>query len=189
MRPLIALVLGIALLPACVSQSGYLNNRGADFVDIFRGNLEFGAGIGAKLEATRLIQLGVLYSHNVFAVGLENRAVGAWRQSVFTWGVLVGEREESTHPIPYVSGSYGYHFGDEQGDVFRGSEHGGGLDLLTFRIEAMLVLGVDFEFRFGEFLDFLAGIFQFDPSSDDVDYKSRPPTDPSATEDEASTAG
>ena len=176
MRSVLASLLALALLPACASND-YLNNRGADFVDILRGKVMFGPGIGLKGEATRVIHAGILYNHNSFAAGLGNRELGVWRESAFSWGLIVGHHEEiDTNPIPYLSGSYGWNFsGDEGGGVFETSGYGGALDLLTFRATAMLVVGIDLEVRVGEVLDFLAGIFQFDPSGDDVKTVRPPP--------------
>lgn len=196
MRPVLALLLSLALFPGCVSQSGYLNNRAADAVDIFRGNVQFGATFGVKLEATRLLHLGILYSHRAYALGLHNREVGIWRSSAFSWGLLVGHHDEiDTEPLPWVSDSYGWDFAARDGEYFDPGEEGGALDLLTFRASAMLVLGLDLEFRLGELIDFLGGIVGFDLSQDDVDYatisnpggdddlgsdRPKPPTGPEA---------
>jgi hypothetical protein len=171
MRSVLALILGLALLPACATQSDYLNNRGADVADILRGKLMFGPGIGIKAEATRVLHAGILYSRRAFAIGLGNREAGTWRESVLSWGALVGYHDEyETEPIPYLSGSYGWNFaGGDDGGVFETSGHGGALDLLTFRLSAMLVIGFDIELRVGEIIDFFAGIAQFDPSGDDVE--------------------
>lgn len=166
-RTAVALLLAL-LLPGCVANK-YINNRAGDLADILRGHLMFGPGIGVKGEATRVIHGGVLYTHRTFAAGLHNRAVGTWRESLFSWGVVAGHHSErALERVPFVSGSYGWAFGSgEGGGVFEPSPHAGALDLLTFRGTAMLVLGIDIEVRVGELLDFLAGLAQFDPSDDD----------------------
>ncbi|RKY19118.1 MAG: hypothetical protein DRQ55_11480 [Planctomycetota bacterium] len=169
MRSALVLLLALALLPAC-SSNDYLNNRGGDVVDILRGKVMFGPGIGAKGEFTRVLHGGILYSHKSFAAGIGNRELGVWRESVFTWGLLIGYHDERyTSPIPYLSGSYGWVFGSgEDGGVLESSGYGGALDLLTVRGTLQLVVGIDIEFRFGELLDFFAGLAAFDPVGDDV---------------------
>jgi len=165
---IVALVLTLACwLPGCGTRNAYLVNRGGDVVDILRIHGMFGPGIAAKAEVTRLLQFGFIVTHNSFAGGLENRAFGGWRESLLSWGLFVGQHSETLSGIDRYSGDYGWSFGDD-GDVFYTSA-GSGLDLLTFRVTGMFILGLDVDFRFGELLDFVAGIFQFDPSGDDID--------------------
>ncbi|MDG2148736.1 MAG: hypothetical protein P8N09_04345 [Planctomycetota bacterium] len=173
MRALATLLLSLALfLPGCSGRDNYLTNRVADFSDIIRVQFMAGAGVGAKVEATRLLQLGFVYTHNNFAWGWANRRLGAWRESIRSWGLIVGHySEEVGPPMDYYSGDYGWTFG-ENGVGFQTATGGLDLDLLTFRGTAMLFLGADLEVRLGEVIDFIAGIFQFDPAADDRDYEN-----------------
>jgi hypothetical protein len=172
MRAIAAVILSLALiLPGC-SRDNYLTNRVADFSDIIRFQLMAGAGVGLKVEATRLLQLGGVYTHNNYAWGWANRSLGAWRESIRSWGLIVGHySEEVSSPRDYYSGDYGWTFGDG-GLGFQTATGGLDLDLLTFRGTAMFLIGVDLEVRLGEVIDFIAGIFQFDPAGDDRDYEN-----------------
>ncbi len=173
MRALAACLLtSLLVFPACATRDNYVVNRVADFSDILRVHLMFGPGIAVKAEATRLLHLGGAYTHNTFAWGWHNRAVGAWRESIRSWGLLVGHHEEEIGPpLDYYSGDYGWTFG-EGGMGFQPATGEFDLDLLTFRAQLMLLIGIDLEVRVGEVLDFVAGIFQFDPAADDRDYEN-----------------
>ena len=166
------LIAATALTPGC-ARNNYLTNRVADLGDIIRVSGMAGAGIAIKGEATRLLHLGGAFTHEVYAAGWHNRALGTWQESVRSWGLIVGYHDEiDITKIGEYSGSYGWTFG-EGGMSFQPAADGKyNLDLLTFRIQLMLLLGIDFELRVGEVLDFVAGIFQFDPAGDDKDYES-----------------
>lgn len=173
MKRLTACLLALALLPACASRNNYMLNRGADLADVFRGHIMFGPGFAAQIEATRVLSLGVTYERNVFAWGLANRELATWRETISGWGVLVGNHhEESVAPLESVSGSYGWEFGESAGGSFVAPPGATALDLLTFRLTLMAVVGFDIELRLGEAFDFAAGLFQFDPVGDDLDYES-----------------
>jgi len=173
MKRFAACLLALALLPACASRNNYMLNRGADLADVFRGHVMFGPGFAAQVELTRVLSLGVTYERNVFAWGLANRELASWRETIFGWGVLVGHHhEESVAPLDSISGSYGWEFGESAGGSFVAPSGSTGLDLLTFRATFMAVVGLDLEFRLGEAFDFAVGLFQFDPSGDDLDYQS-----------------
>jgi len=188
MRILSVCLLSLALLPSCASRNNYVINRGADLADILRIHVMFGPGIAAKVEATRLLHLGAEYTHKTFAWGFHNREVGAWRETIWSWGLVVGAHNEQIERIDRVSGSYGWAFGGE-GGAFHAAEGAGGLDLLTFRGTLMLVVGLDLEVRVGEVLDFLAGLAQFDPSGDDRNYETMKAPDEPAPEAPPATAG
>lgn len=176
MRILSACLFAVLLVaPGCASGRNYAVNRGADLVDILRLHVMAGPGIGVKAEATRLIHAGILFEQSCFAWGLHNRAVSPWKESVFSWGLVVGYHDETVERIPVLSGDYGWRFDNEgEGGVFQAADPSGNLtlDLLTFRGAVMLLVGIDLEVRVGEVLDFVAGIFQFDPSGDDVDVEA-----------------
>lgn len=180
MRLLAVCLLSAVLAPGCASGKNYAINRSADLADIIRGHIMFGPGIAVKLEATRLLHAGGTYTHNTFAWGIHNRAISAWRESSWSWGLIVGAHHEDVTGVDYVSGSYGWDFtGEGESGVFKTATGGLDLDLLTCRGTLMLFVGLDLEVRVGEVLDFIAGIFQFDPSGDDADYESmRRPAEP-----------
>ncbi len=169
-------LLSLSLLTSCSSTnaSDYLLNRGGDLVDIVRLHVMFGKGVAVKLDVTRGLQLGIGWESNVWAWGLANREVAGWRESIFTWGLLLGyhDEKEIVGIDGWYSHSYGWRFGAEGGSTFTASEPDNPLDFLTLRGTLMLVVGVDAEIRFGEVIDFLVGIFQFDPAGDDRPYST-----------------
>lgn len=167
----LALILALSLLPACATTTAgdYFTNRGADLVDILRIHGAAGRAFAVKADVFRMIHLGIGWEGNAYAWGLANREVCGWREKVFTWGLLLGHHQEQITGTSEnrVSGSYGWTFG-EKGNGFQVADPGNWLDILSVRGTAMVGIGLDVEVRVGEFLDFLAGIFQFDPAADDV---------------------
>jgi hypothetical protein len=171
LAPLFALIL--LGLPACASGSGgsYLFNRGGDLVDILRLHVMGGKGGAVKLEVTRLLHLGLGW-YEAKAWGLHNRELGVWSEKVTDWGLLLGYHNEvEVWDIPRYSGSYGWSFADDGGSFFQEADPGNPLDFLTVRGTLMLFIGIDVEVRVGEVIDFVVGIFQFDPADDDGDYR------------------
>ncbi len=174
MKTFAALLLTLVLLPAChtTPTKNYFVNRGGDLTDILRGHVMWGKGIALKLEVTRLLHLGGGW-WDAQAWGLSNREVGGWHEQVGTWGLILGEyHERDVYDIDRVSGSYGWRFAEEGGTSFHQADPDNPLDLLTVRADLMLFVGIDLEVRVGEVIDFVAGIFQFDPANDDNDYTS-----------------
>ncbi len=172
MKKLGAVLLALTLLPACATTSAgdYFVNRGGDLVDILRLHIAAGKGVAIKAEATRFLHAGIGWESDVWAWGLANREITKWRESVFTWGLLLGHHEERSivgTSEGRVSGTYGWYFG-EKGNGFQMADEDNMLDVLTFRGTLMLGIGIDAELRLGEVIDFLAGIFQFDPAGDDL---------------------
>ena len=167
----LALILALTLLPACATTSAgdYFVNRGADLVDILRIHGAAGRAFVAKADVFRMIHLGIGWEGNAYAWGLANREVTGWREKVFTWGLFLGHHQETITGTSEnrVSGSYGWTFG-EKGNGFQVADPGNWLDILSVRGTAMVGIGLDVEVRVGEVIDFLAGIFQFDPAGDDV---------------------
>jgi hypothetical protein len=174
MKILAACALVLGLLPSCAGPNAgdYLQNRGGDLADILRLNLKAGKGASAKLEVTRGLHLGIGWESGVWAAGLANREINHWRESVYTWGLILGyhEEREIVGIDGRYSGSYGWNFAPEGGSSFDSADPGNPLDFLTVRATAMLFLGIDAEVRVGEVIDFLVGIFQFDPANDDHPY-------------------
>lgn len=179
MKTLATCLLSLALLPACATQTmgDYLQNRGGDLVDVLRVNVKAGRGIGAKIEYTRMLHLGFGWEQNVWAAGLGNREVTRWQQSLVTWGLLLGYHDEREvrgieSSMNTYSGSYGWTFFQGGGNAFAAADPSNPLDLLTFRGSIMLGIGADVEVRVGEIVDFVVGIFQFDPAGDDHVYSA-----------------
>jgi hypothetical protein len=174
MKKLCACLLSLALLPACANTtaSDYFMNRGGDFVDMLRLNAKAGAGIGVKVEWTRFLHLGFVYEHSVWAAGLANRELGYWNESIVSWGLLLGHHQETINSglDGKMSGSYGWVFGKDGGNVMQFPEADNPLDMLNLRMIWMIGLGLDADIRVGEGLDFILGLFQFDPANDDLDY-------------------
>jgi len=170
MRRFVPLLLAAMLLSACRTQENYLLNRGGDLADVIRIAGMAGKGVGVKLEGTQLVHVGAGIYDEVRAAGVANREVTDWTMSGWDWGVLVGYHHEETTGIPYYSGSYGWDFYGAGPGTFVAADPENSLDLLTLRGTLMLGLGLDLQLRVGELLDFLAGIFQFDPARDDYDY-------------------
>ena len=174
-KPLLASLRSLALClpPACASGSGgsYLINRGGDLVDIVRFHVMAGKGGAVKLEVTRLLQLGAGW-YEAKAWGLHNRELGIWNEKITDWGLVLGYHNEAeVYDIPRVSGSYGWTFAEDGGSFFQEADPGNPLDFLTVRGTLFLFLGADVEVRVGEVIDFVVGIFQFDPANDDGDYR------------------
>ena len=170
-----ALLLSLTLLPACASSEGgnYFVNRGGDLVDIFRFNLQAGKGAAVKFEVTRMLQLGAGWFDGK-AWGLSNRQVTWWNYKYTDWGLVLGYYNEiNTAPIDYYSGSYGWTFPEGGGSYFQPAQPDNPLDLLTVRAKLCIFIGVDVSIRVGEVIDFIAGLFSFDPSNDDGDYRDQ----------------
>jgi len=172
MKKLAAVLLSLVLLPACASTSAgdYFINRGGDLVDVVRIHVVAGKAAAVKADAFRFIHAGIGWESDAWAWGLANREVTKWRESVFTWGLVLGHHDERSvtgTTEGRVSGSYGWKFG-EKGNSFEFADENNWLDVLTVRGTLMLGLGLDVEARVGEAIDFLCGIFQFDPAGDDL---------------------
>jgi hypothetical protein len=174
-KTLAAALLSFALLPACAntSASDYLTNRANDVVDILRINFKAGAGIGAKVEWTRFLGLGIEYDYKVWAAGIANRELTYWNASMWSWGLLLNSHDETIHSglsDGRLSGDYGWQFGKEGGNFINLNDPNNPLDMLNMRYMLMAGIGFDFDIRVGEALDFLVGLFQFDPANDDLEY-------------------
>jgi hypothetical protein len=174
-------LLSLALLPACANTSGsdYALNRINDFGDIVRFNVKAGAGIGVEYEWTRMVGLGLLYEHKCWAAGWGNRELGYWNETIFFWGVVIMHHEETINEgmDGYYSGSYGWEFGKEGGNVIQLNDPNNPLDMINARLTVMAGIGADLDVRVGEFFDFLAGLAQFDPAGDDHHYSEMKRTD------------
>jgi hypothetical protein len=174
MKKLGSCLLSLALLPACANTtaSDYFLNRAGDFVDIVRVNVKAGAGIGAKIEYTRILGAGLLYEYNCWAAGLANRELAYWNETIFSWGLFLAHHEETINSglDGRMSGSYGWVFGKGGGNLIEFADPDNPLDMINMRGQLMLGLGADLDIRVGEAIDFVLGLFQFDPAHDDRNY-------------------
>ena len=173
MKKLLAAALLSIALPSCANTSGadYALNRINDVGDILRFNLKGGAGIGVEYEWTRMAGVGLLYEYKCWAVGWGNRELAYWNESILFWGLLVMHHQETINsgPSPY-SGSYGWVFGKEGGNVMEFNDPNNPLDMINTRLTVMAGIGADVDVRVGEAIDFIVGLFQFDPAGDDHHY-------------------
>ncbi|HTE05159.1 MAG TPA: hypothetical protein VK824_03105 [Planctomycetota bacterium] len=167
MRRAALLVVVLALLPACQGQKNYWQNRANDVVDIVRGHVMWGKALGAQVEATRFLSLGWSSEQDAGAWGLHKRALGSWHETVTTWGLILGRHEEhKVSGIPRVSGTYGWTFG-KGWPHYDSAESKAFMDWFAVRATAAVFIGLDFELRLGEVVDFVGGFFTWDPSQDD----------------------
>jgi len=185
---LAAALLSFSLLPACANTSGsdYALNRLNDVGDILRVNVKAGAGVGLQFEWTRMVGIGVLYEYKTWAAGWSNREMAYWNQSIFYWGLVVQHYSEQINSgIDRNSGSYGWQFNKGGGNVMELNDPDNPLDMINVRLNAMLGIGADIDLRIGEFFDFLVGLAQFDPASDDHEYSEMKRVEREAEEAEA----
>ncbi|HZM00735.1 MAG TPA: hypothetical protein VFD43_10830 [Planctomycetota bacterium] len=174
MKKLLAATLLAIALPSCAhnAASDYALNRINDLGDAARFSVKAGAGIGIEYEWTRMAGIGLLYEYKCWSAGWSNRELGYWNESIFFWGFIVMHRQEDIHsgsPNPY-SGSYGWVFGKEGGNIIELNQPNNPLDMINARLTVMLGLGADLDLRVGEWIDFAVGLFQFDPAGDDHHY-------------------
>jgi len=173
MKKLLAATLLALSLPACANNSAgdYALNRINDFGDILRVNVKAGAGIGVEYEWTRMVGIGLLYEYKCWAAGWGNRELAYWNETILFWGAFVMHHQETINsgPSPYT-GSYGWVFEKGGGNLIEMNDPKNPLDMINVRLTAMLGIGADIDLRLGEAVDFVVGIFQFDPSGDDHYY-------------------
>jgi len=167
-------LLGVLLLGqlcGCAGLADYAHDRGADAVDIVRGHVMVGLGIDAMVQVTRGLRLGVGY-YEAQCAGLRRRALGTWQERVEEGGCLfLHGRFEHTQGIPRVSGSFGTVPPWGPGRLLQPDETW--VDLFDLRVTAMVGLGLDVELRLGQLVDFVGGIFLWDPARDDEPVEGR----------------
>jgi len=177
-----AAALLLTLTAGCVSASGprdtagWLEARGADFMDMFGVRLGFGAGLGAYVRVTEYAQLGFmmrgpdqrelpkpedtnLRSVPCLMVGTIGRYGGAWFDA--TRELMVPGWSSRDRDGLYIDREViaGYVSPHGRLDNWRGSV-GGGVHLL--------LIGAAAEVNPYEIFDFLGGLVGYDPSGDDV---------------------
>jgi hypothetical protein len=166
-RRLPALALLLVLLPACGSQKHYAENRFRDLTDIVRGHIMAGKVLGAQVEATRFLSLGWTTEDKAWSAGWHKRAFDKWHETISTWGLILGRHEEKlVYGIPRVSGTYGWSFGGGW-PTYDSTPTKAFWDWFTLRATVAVLIGIDFELRLGEVIDFAGGLFTWDPSEDD----------------------
>lgn len=166
-RPTASVFAAVLLaLSACAPLADYASDRGGDAADMLRFHVMAGFGADAMLEATRALRLGAgLYEAQ--CAGLHRRAFGTWHERVEEGGAFfVHGRLESVTGIPRVSGSYGTLPPWGPARLLQPDETW--VDLFVLRATAMAGLGIDVEVRLGQVLDFLGGLFLWDPAQDDA---------------------
>lgn len=194
-----AAALILVLACGCVSDTGprdtagWMEARGADFMDIFGVRVAFGAGLGIYVRATEYAQLGFmmrgpdqralpkpedsnLRAVPCFMVGTIGRYGGAWfdatREVMFPgWST---RNEDGLYIDREVIAGYVSPHG--RLDNWRGS-FGGGLHLL--------LVGAEAEVNPYEIFDFLGGLVGYDPSGDDVPVGSAVPEEGAGSADES----
>jgi len=155
---------------------GWVEARGADFMDIFGVRVAFGAGLGAYVRVTEYAQLGFqlrgpseeglpkprdsdLRSVRCVVVGTNGRYGGAWYESSreYMFPGWSTRNSDLLHIDREVIAGYVSPHG--RLDAWRGAV-GAGLHLL--------LIGAEAEVHPFEIIDFVAGIAGYDPSGDDV---------------------
>jgi hypothetical protein len=160
-----ARVLLLATVPACAGVGDYFHDRGADAVDIFRGHVMIGPGIDVMAQFTRAIRAGAGF-YEAQCAGLANRELATWREKIQEGGLVIFHgRYEETFGIPRITGSYGTVAPWGQPRLLQADESW--CDLFDVRVTVMLGLGLDFELRLGQLVDFVGGFFLWDPAGDD----------------------
>ncbi len=164
----LALLLSLMpLLPACQSQDTYWQNRFYDATDIVQGHVIAGQAFGAQIEATHFLSLGWTSETNAWCAGWCNRHFSKWHETVSTWGLILGRHDEQkVVGIPRVSGSYGWKFG-KGWPTYQSDNTQAFMPWFAVRGTVAVIVGVDIEVRLGEVVDFIGGIFTWDPSHDD----------------------
>ncbi len=155
---------------------GWMEARGADFMDMFGVRVAFGAGLSAYVRATEYVQLGFvmrgpdqralpkpedssLRSVPCFMVGTIGRYGGAWfdatRELMFPgWSSRDSNKLHIDREV--IAGYVSPH---GKLDSWRGSV-GLGVHLV--------LIGVEAEITPYEIWDFVGGLVGYDPSGDDV---------------------
>ena len=161
----IVIVLPLFLLCSC---SSYFMQRADDFGDIFRFKAMAGPGISLTGELTRAIIIGGgIYEVDSF--GFANRSFGIWHETVAEGGLILGFHREVTEGRPYYRGNYG--FGAADDGSYPLTHEDNAVDIWNIRATVHLVIvGLDLELRFGQFADFITGIFGYDLAGDDYQF-------------------
>ncbi len=155
----------LLLATGCAAVSDWVRDRGADAVDVVRGHVMIGLGIDLMLEVTRGLRVGAGY-YDAHCAGLTNRAVGTWNEHIEEGGVLfLHGRFERVQGIDRVSGSYGTVPPWGPPRLLQPEETW--VDLFVVRATAFAGIGLDVELRLGQLVDFLGGLFLWDPARDD----------------------
>lgn len=164
----------LSLLLLALAGCAYARDRAADAADIFTAEVGIGVGLHVDVKATDYLHLGLGYAH-VRKVGFRGRdafsmrdreaglpvsailAVGAWRE---------GNYGRLGHLHANVPDLLAYEDPWRRADL----EVGATLGFLNFRVG----------FSPGHLVDFLAGIFGFDPAGDDRGLALEDPAEPAA---------
>ena len=198
-RARVVAALFLTLASGCVSSTGprdtagWMEARGADFMDMFGVRLAFGAGLGVYVRATEYAQLGFmmrgpdqrelpkpedanLRAVPCFMVGTIGRYGGAWFDA--TRELMLPGWSTRNQSGLYIDREViaGYVSPHGRLDIWRGSV-GGGVHLL--------LVGAEAEVNPYEIFDFLGGLVGYDPPGDDVPVGSALSVEGSESADES----
>ncbi len=158
-------LIAASLLAACASVGDYAELRALDLSQVVEVHLFGGDGGGVLLEATPLLQLGAV-SYDGYALGWRGRWAGTWRENTHGVGLFLGGRGTAYEGAGWLSA-------DDQEEVYGTLPKltgvpGGALDWMWVRATVGVLVGIDVQVSLGQALDFVAGIFTWDPAHDDV---------------------
>lgn len=172
-----------AALASCASPTGrrdvgsWLEARGADTMDLVGVRIALGAGLGAYVRATEIVQGGFMRrgSQDAQYIGTTERRLRAVPCVMFgtigRWGGLWFDTHDEFMFPTYSSRDHG-DLPAIQREVLAGAvTTDGSGDRLEWSFGAgvhALLVGAEVEVRPFEILDLLAGLLGYDPSSDDI---------------------
>lgn len=115
-RPAVVGLLGLLAAAGCTSPGAYWRSRGADLLDVVPVSIAHGWGLGASVQATPLLQVGLGVTPIVSQrYGFDDRFIwGIWNeyQAGFPWSMFVADLDEiGLHAVPDRPRSLGFFAG------------------------------------------------------------------------------
>jgi hypothetical protein len=144
---------------------GYLGDRALDAVDVFGLHFTFGKGVIFNPQVTKYAMFG-FERYKVSKLGFYGREAGGWKEKNLGGGFLWFYDNYDFYRRPYwgsvkrIEGKTHKNIWGEDG--FRGER-----DLWDVGVSLHVVVGVGFDIRLDQFVDFAAGVVGFDPAGDD----------------------
>ena len=164
---LLAVVIATSL-PSCICFEEYLQHRTNDLADIVQPHVAVGAGGGAKIEVTPFAHLGWYDSGDASAFGWTmplpgERIFWTWDEHVHANGLILGGRHLMIDDL--TGREYDVVYGD-----YAPMNHipPNWLHWLYVRGTVGAFGHLDVQVSAGEAIDFVAGVFTFDPGGDDA---------------------